>query len=106
MMLVKNPHFKVIEIFINAKIKILIDRKSTHASNHQHPERDNHGKAFQVENRGRFGGRRSLPTQNKVKTEKKRGARIKGKGLKSDKSILIKIGILRDGGIVRDFENG
>jgi hypothetical protein len=47
-----------------------------------------------------------LPGQDKVKTEKKSGARIESEGLKSNKSILIKIGVLRDGGIARGFENG
>ena len=49
MMLIKNPNLKVIEIFINAKVEILIDRKTPNTSGHQHPERDHHGKAFQLE---------------------------------------------------------
>jgi hypothetical protein len=52
MMLIKNPDFKVIEILINAKVEILMDRKTARTSGQKHPERDHHGKIFQLEKPG------------------------------------------------------
>ncbi len=105
MMLVENSNLKVIQAFVNAKIEVLIDRKTTHASGDQHPKRNQHGQTFPIEQARHADRVRGLPAQNKKKNEKKEGAGVECERLEVDEGVLIKIGVLRDGRIACDFEN-